>query len=154
MSSEEDDTVGILVDHKWLRFGHGHPDEEGSVLGWTIDITQDGVELHDIVVEETDLTEEDVASETGVGDLPMPEIATAFQRQVYGKLTRTFVWLDGELQTRDEENDVDAGEVGSYLAPTEFFGHIEPGETHRFRVGQPGDYYPIRRDGRAIDILH
>lgn len=157
-SDEEDDTVEMEVGNKWLRFEHkpaGNPEEFG--IGWILDVRQDEIELHETVVQETDLTQDDVDVETKLGDLPMPEIATAFQRAEYGSLTRTYVWVQGKLQSQDEVNDIDPTEddyfESAYLAPTEFFDPIVPGEIHRFRVARPGNYYPERRNGRLIDIL-
>lgn len=156
-SDEVDDTMDMEVESKWLRFEHKPASNpENYSLGWIIDITPDQAKLNKDIIEETDLTEDDVGVDTKLGDLPMPEIFRAFQRIEYGSITRTYLSVTGEVQSQDEVNGIDPDEenpLRSYLAPTEYFDFINPGEAHQFRIARPGEYYPEGGSGRIIDIL-
>lgn len=156
-SEEVDNSIEMEVESKWLRFEHkpaSNPEDFST--GWIIQIHPDEAVLHEDVIEETDLTEDDVGPDTKLGELPMPEIFTAFQRSEYGSITRTYISVEGELQSRDQVNDIDPDEddaYRTYMAPTAFFDSIDPSESHRFRVARPGEYYPGLQSGRIIDIL-
>lgn len=156
-SEEVDDTIEMEVENKWLKFEHkpaSNPDTYST--GWIIDIHSDEAVLHEDIIEETDLTEDDVGPDTKLGELPMPEIFAAFQRIEYGSITRTYVSVQGELQFQDEINGIDPDEDNphrGYMATNAFYDAIDPGETHRFRVARSGEYYPGHQSGRIINIL-
>lgn len=156
-SDEVDDTIEMDVEKKWLRFEHRPASNpESYSAGWIVWISSDGAALHEDIVEETELTEDDVGPDTKLGELSIPEIYRAFQRIEYGSIRRTFITVEVSLQSRDEVSGHDPNEADpyhTYVAPTEFFDPIDLGESHRYRVAPSGEYYPALRSGRLIEIL-
>lgn len=155
--SESDTKPKSIVKGNVLSIGLGalyRPESKPNdhQLLWILHTLENGeFEVGPQVKEATDLTADDVTPETTIADLPMADI--------YGELdiVQHFLAVTIHNYTTDEVNrrePLEASDSGyTYIAPSKYFGHIDVDTTYRFRVAEPGDYYPRDYGGRIIDVV-
>lgn len=149
---ESDDAVEAEIAGKVLWANHvhdGHPDGYSQMD--VLRIYPDAVWLDEYLERTLEIDTDNLDQETRIAELPMGEIAAEIG------LMDTFAEFALRLETLDHVNDTeppeDDGSYHYYLAPGEFFDHLDLGETRQLRVAEPADSYGISGHGRIIDIL-